>query len=92
METPNNKGNQPQRIAERIVLLRDYLNANASKNNAVKIQDMRRNLNDMGDNCGIKPIYRALNILITDFDMQLEYSEQFKGWTLSNPPFREWFS
>ena len=30
-ETPNNKGNMPQRIAERLVLLRDYLNANASK-------------------------------------------------------------
>lgn len=88
-ETPNNKGNQPQRIAERLVLLRDYLNANASKTRAVKIKDMRQYLNDMGDNCGPKPIYRALLILNTDFDMQLEYSEKLKGWTLSNPPFTQ---
>ena len=86
---PNTKGNMPQRIAERIILLRDYLNANASKTRAVSVKDMRQYLNDMGDNCGPKPIYRALLILNTDFDMQLEYSEKLKGWTLSNPPFTQ---
>lgn len=89
MEEPNTKGNMPQRIAERLVLLRDYLNANASRTRAVSIKDMRQYLSDNGDNCGIKPIYRALNILIANFDMQLEYSEKLKGWTLNNPPFTQ---
>ena len=89
METPNNKGKQPQRIAERIVLLREYLNAYASKTRAVSVKNMQTHLKDCGDNCGIKPIYRALNILITDFDMQLEYSEKLKGWILNNPPFTQ---
>lgn len=89
METPNNKGKQPQRIAERLVLLREYLIANASRKRAVRIQDMKQYLNDKDDNCGIKPIYRALAILTTDFNMDLEYSEKSKGWILKNPPFTQ---
>ena len=82
------KGNRPQRIAERIVLLRKYLYAHASRTHAVRIKDMKQYLNDKGDNCGIKPIYRALAILTSDFDMKLEYSEKAKpkGWLLKNPP------
>lgn len=89
-EQPNNKGNMPQRIAERIVLLRDYLNAHANRTHAVSVQKMKQYLNDLGDNCGIKPIYRALNILIADFGMKLEYSEKCKGWVLENPPFEQY--
>ena len=81
-------GNQTQRIAERVLLLREYLYANASRTKAVRIEDMKQYLNDKGDNCGIKPIYRALAILTSDFDMKLEYSEKAKpkGWLLKNPP------
>jgi len=89
METPNNKGKQPQRIAERLVLLREYLIANANRTHAVSIKEMKQYLNDKEDNCGIKPIYRALAILTTDFNMDLEYSEKYKGWILKNPPFTQ---
>lgn len=83
------KGNRPQLIAKRLVLLRDYLYANASKTKAVSIQSMKDYLHDQGDNCGIKPIYRALNILYEDFGLQIEYSEKLKGWVLYNPPFTQ---
>lgn len=81
-------GNKPQLIAERVLLLREYLYANASRTKAVSINSMKQYLNDKGDNCGIKPIYRALAILTSDFGMKLEYSEKAKpkGWLLKNPP------
>ena len=82
-------GNKPQRIAERVLLLREYLCANANRTHAVRIEDMRQYLNDKGDNCGVKPIYRALAILTSDFGLQLEYSEKYKGWVLNNPPFTQ---
>lgn len=83
------KGNRPQLIAKRLVLLRDYLYANASKTKAVSIQSMKDYLHAHGDNCEIKPIYRALNILYEDFGLQIEYSEKLKGWVLYNPPFTQ---
>ena len=82
-------GNKPQRIAERVLLLREYLYANANRTHAVRIEDMKQYLNDKGDNCGVKPIYRALAILTSDFGLQLEYSEKYKGWVLNNPPFTQ---
>lgn len=88
-DTEKIKGNKPQLIAKRLVLLRDYLYANASKTKAVSIQSMKDYLHDQGDNCGIKPIYRALNILYEDFGLQIEYSEKLKGWVLYNPPFTQ---
>lgn len=88
-DAEKNKGNKPQLIAKRLVLLRDYLYANASKTKAVSIQKMKDYLHDQGDNCGIKPIYRALNILYEDFGLQIEYSEKLKGWVLYNPPFTQ---
>ncbi len=83
------KGNKPQLIAKRLVLLRDYLYANASKTKAVSIQSMKDYLHDQGDNCGFKPIYRALSILHLDFGLHIEYSEKLKGWVLYNPPFSQ---
>ncbi len=82
-------GNKPQLIAERVLLLREYLYANASRTHAVRIEDMKKYLNDKGDNCGVKPIYRALSILYEDFGLELEYSEKHKGWVLNNPPFTQ---
>ena len=82
-------GNQTQRIAKRLMLLRDYLYANANRTHAVRIEDMRKYLNDKGDKCGVKPIYRALSILYEDFGLQLGYSEKHKGWVLDNPPFSQ---
>ena len=82
-------GNQTQRIAKRLMLLRDYLYANANRTHAVRIEDMRKYLKDKGDNCGVKPIYRALSILYEDFGLQLGYSEKHKGWVLDNPPFSQ---
>lgn len=82
-------GNKPQLIAKRLMLLRDYLCANANRTHAVRIEDMRKYLNDKGDNCGVKPIYRALSILYEDFGLQLGYSEKYKGWVLDNPPFSQ---
>ena len=82
-------GNKPQLIAKRLMLLRDYLYANANRTHAVRIEDMRKYLNDKGDKCGVKPIYRALSILYEDFGLQLGYSEKHKGWVLDNPPFSQ---
>ena len=41
-------GNQSQRIAERVLLLREYLYANASRTKAVSINAMKQYLNDKG--------------------------------------------
>ena len=50
-ERTDRKGirNKPQRIAERVLLLREYLCANANRTHAVRIEDMKQYLNDKGN-------------------------------------------
>ena len=77
-----------QEISLRLVNLREYIYANANKENAVKLEDMIEYLNDLGfDVSNRKTLYTDLNALRDTFGLQLEYVAAKRGYVLLNPPF-----
>ena len=77
-----------QEISLRLVNLREYIYANANKENAVKREDMIEYLNDLGfDVSNRKTLYTDLNALRDTFGLQLEYVAAKRGYVLLNPPF-----
>ena len=61
--------NNGRAISERLVILRDYLFANADKTHAVKMEDIQKEYynagieNENGNYVSIKTVYRDLNAL-----------------------------
>lgn len=81
------KGNNGVLTAVRLLLLRDYLTANASGHHPVRRSEMEQFLAEQGYPVEKKTIYRDLEILRSEFGLDLEYDEQKKGYYLANPPF-----
>ena len=74
-------------IGIRLMLLRDYLQANAGKNRVVSRKQMETYLTEKGCPVEKKTLYADLAILESEFGMQLEYDPHKKGYLLLNPPF-----
>lgn len=74
-------------IGIRLMLLRDYLQANAGRNRIVSRQELENYLAEKGYPIEKKTLYSDFAILGTEFGMQLEYDPHKKGYRLLNPPF-----
>ncbi len=74
-------------VAVRLLLLKQFLEANAGKNRVVKRSEMEEFLLDRGISAEKKTLYRDIEFLQVDFGLQLEYDEHKKGYRLLNPPF-----
>lgn len=81
------KGNSGVLAAIRLLLVRDYLNANASRKKAVRRGEIEKYLEEKGFSVEKKTVYRDLDTLQADFGLLLEYDEHQKGYKLLNPPF-----
>ena len=81
------KGNNGVMTALRLLLLRDYLTANATKSHPVRRGEMEEYLAEQGCPVEKKTVYRDLVVLQNVFGLALEYDEGKKGYYLTNPPF-----
>ncbi len=85
--------NNGREIAARLIVLRDYLFANADKAHAVSMKGIQREYANKGFTgkggipLNIKTIYSDLAALQAVFEVDTEYSEKHKGYILHNPPF-----
>ena len=74
-------------IGIRLLLEKQYLEANASKDRCVKRSDLEKYLSDCGYPVEKKTLYSDFAVLGTEFGMQLEYDPRRKGYRLLNPQF-----
>lgn len=74
-------------VGIRLMILRDYLQANAGPNKAVKREELEQYLKDRRMRVEKKTIYRDLLVLINEFGLDLQYSAKHRGYLLMNPPF-----
>lgn len=74
-------------VGVRLLLLKEYLEANAGRNRYVRRGEMEEYLADKGFPVEKKTLYRDLEFLQVDFGMLLEYDVHKKGYRLLNPPF-----
>ena len=81
------KGNSGVSMAVRLLLLREYLLANATKEHPKRRGEMEKYLESKGYPVEKKTIYRDLEVLQDYFYLQLEYDEHKKGYYVLNPPF-----
>lgn len=81
------KGNNGVMTALRLLLLRDYLTANAIKSHPVRRGEMEEYLAEQGYPVEKKTVYRDLVVLQNVFGLALEYDEGKKGYYLTTPPF-----
>ena len=81
------KGNSGVNMAIRLLLLREYLLANALKEHPKRRGEMEKYLESKGYPVEKKTIYRDLEVLQDYFYLQLEYDEHKKGYYVLNPPF-----
>lgn len=81
------KGNSGVNMAIRLLLLREYLLANADKEHPKRRGEMEQYLESKGYPVEKKTIYRDLEVLQDYFYLQLEYDEHKKGYYVLNPPF-----
>lgn len=82
------KGNSGVLCAIRLLLVRDYLTANASKNRTVSRRQIQEHLKKHGYPVEKKTVYRDLEVLRSpEFGLEIEYDEKAKGYYLLNPPF-----
>lgn len=85
--------NNGRQISERLMILRDYLYANADKTHAVKMEEIQKLYaengfdGESGDYISIKTVYRDLDALKSIYHIETEYVEKYKGYILKNPPF-----
>lgn len=85
--------NNGREISGRLVILRDYLYANADKTHAVRMDDIQKAYynagyeNKNGNYVSVKTIYRDLEALKDNWNIQTQYFEKYKGYILLNPPF-----
>lgn len=74
-------------IGIRLLLLRQYLEANAGKDRIVTRREIEKFLEDKGYPVEKKTLYTDFGILEEVFGLQLEYDVHKKGYRLLNPPF-----
>ena len=70
-------------IGIRLMLLRDYLQANAGRNKIVSRRELEDYLKEKGYPIEKKTLYSDFAILGTEFGMQLEYDPHKKGYRLT---------
>lgn len=74
-------------IGIRLLLLKEYLQANAGKDRIVKRREIEEYLTEKGFPVEKKTLYADFAVLGQVFDLHLEYDKHTKGWKLLNPPF-----
>lgn len=74
-------------IAIRLLLLKQYLEANAGGNRVVKRSELEEYLRKHDISVEKKTLYADFAALENVFGMQLEYDPHKKGYRLLNPPF-----
>ena len=74
-------------IGIRLLLLKQYLEANAGKDRFVTRREIEKFLEDKGYPVEKKTLYTDFGILEEVFGLQLEYDVHKKGYRLLNPPF-----
>lgn len=74
-------------IGIRLLLLKEYLQANAGKDRVVKRGELEEYLTEKGFPVEKKTLYADFAVLGDVFDLHLEYDQHKKGWKLLNPPF-----
>jgi len=74
-------------IGVRLLLLKDYLQANAGRDRYVRRGELEAYLASKGYAVEKKTLYTDFAILETEFGLQLEYDPHKKGYRLLNPPF-----
>ena len=74
-------------IGVRLLLLKEYLQANAGKNRVVMRRDLENYLMEQGFPVEKKTLYADFAVLDDVFGLHLEYDKHKKGWKLLNPPF-----
>ncbi len=85
--------NNGREIGARLVVLRDYLFANADKTHAVRIEDIRKEYSNAGFegkngvSVSLKTVYRDLEALEDNWGIRTKYVEKYKGYVLLDPPF-----
>lgn len=85
--------NNGREIAARLVVLRDYLFANADKTHAVSMEEIQKEyydaqfMSENGDYVSIKTVYRDLKALEDNWSIRTKYVEKYKGYVVLNSPF-----
>ena len=74
-------------IGIRLLLLKEYLQANAGKDRIVKRREIEEYLMEKGFPVEKKTLYADFAVLDDVFGLQLEYDQHKKGYRLLNPPF-----
>ena len=74
-------------VAVRMMLLKEYLEANAGKDRIVSRKQIESYLESKGYKVEKKTFYYDRVLLDELFGLHLEYDEHKKGWYLLNPPF-----
>ena len=74
-------------IGIRLLLLKEYLQANAGKDRPIKRRELEAYLTEKGFPVEKKTLYADFAVLDDVFGLQLEYDKHSKGWILENPPF-----
>ena len=74
-------------IGIRLLLLKEYFEANAGKERVVKRKDLEDFLADREFWVEKKTLYSDINALKDFFGMKIEYDQRKKGYRLLNPPF-----
>ena len=74
-------------IGIRLLLVKEYLHANAGKDRVVMRKDLQNYLAEKGFPIEQKTLYADFAVLDSVFGLHLEYDQHKKGWKLLNPPF-----
>ena len=74
-------------IGVRLLLLKEYLQANAGKDRPIKRKDIEAYLTEKGFPVEKKTLYADFAVLGQVFGLHMEYDKHSKGWKLLNPPF-----
>ena len=74
-------------IGIRLLLLKEYLQANAGKDRIVKRREIEEYLMEKGYPVEKKTLYSDFAVLDNEFGLHLEYDPHKKGYRLLNPPF-----
>ena len=74
-------------IGIRLLLLKEYLQANAGPKRPIKRRELEAYLTEKGFPVEKKTLYADFAVLGQVFGLHLEYDKHTKGWKLLNPPF-----
>lgn len=77
-------------IGIRLLLLKEYLQANAGKDRIVKRKEIEKYLTEKGFPVEKKTLYADFAVLDDVFGLHLEYDKHKKGYRLLNPPFESY--